>query len=118
METDTIQDFIAYRENTILRMIPGFRILATMIPETFRSTTVTGNACRKTVTIQNTGIMSGFPTGRETGFGTPIMTPDGTPMTHRFPEFLVVGYPNSKASAGRGVKIYREMLPLIPIMGV
>ena len=58
METDTIQDFIAYRENTILRMIPGFRILATMIPETFRSTTVIGNACRKTVTIQNTGIIS------------------------------------------------------------
>ena len=115
METATIQDFTVSRENTIRRMIPGFLTHVTTILAMFQSTTVTANGYHKTVMIRNTVIMNGFRTDNVTEFVTPIMTPDGTPMTPQFLVCLAVGYRNFKVNVDRDAKIYREMSPLTQI---
>ena len=60
MEIDTTQDFTAFQENTILKMILDFLTLDIKILEIFQSTKTTAIECHKIDTIPNIAIMKGI----------------------------------------------------------
>ena len=60
MEIDTTQDFTAFQENTILKMILDFLTLGIKILEIFQSTKTTVIECHKIDTIPNIAIMKGI----------------------------------------------------------
>ena len=70
----------------------------------------------KSFPIVNIDIMNGFLIANGIVSGIQIMIQGGILMIHPFPESWAVGYQNYKENAGTIVKIYPEILPLIPIM--
>ena len=70
----------------------------------------------KSFPIVNIDIMNGFLIANGIVSGIQIMIQGGILMIHQFPESWAVGYQNYKENVGTIVKIYPEILQLIPIM--